>query len=101
MTITKEELVPILFKRKWTDFYGAGQVLNKRNKKVLLDCGEPTARIVDGKFELLLRHPETELEFDLIREFAWQNGFKEINDMKPRQLRTLYGVMPKERRKVC
>ena len=101
MKTTREELQPVLTKRRWTDFYGTGQMVHKGNNVILMDCGAPTARIIDGKFELLLLHPETDLEFDLIRELAWQNVFEEINYMKPAELRRRYGVMPPERRTKC
>ena len=101
MRTVTEELHPVLTKKRWTDFYGIGKLVHKGNNIILMDCGAPTARITDGRFELILLHPETELEFDLIRDFAWQNGFKEINYMKPAELRKRYGVMPPERRTKC
>lgn len=85
------ELNPILMKNKYTDFYGIGQVVYKENEITLLDCGFPTAKIVNGEFELCVLHP-TELELDIIREFAWQHGFTKIRDMKAKDIRKKYGA---------
>lgn len=85
------ELVPKLLKNKYTDFYGIGQVVHRDEETTLLDCGFPTARIVGGKFQMLVLHP-TGLEFDLMREFGWQYGIKSVKDLNVTEMRRKYGV---------
>lgn len=87
-------LEPIVSKEKFVDFYGTGKIIYEMDVITLFDCGTPTARIVRGTFQLLLLHPETDLEWALIRDFAWQHGFEEFAWIKPAEARKKYGVYP-------
>ena len=93
-----KDLEPKLSKMKFVDFYGIGKVIYDADEITLLDCGIPTAKIVKGTFQLLLLHPETDLEWTLIREFAWQHGHEEFAWIKPAEARKKYGIYPEKER---
>lgn len=96
-----KELEPKLSKDKFIDFYGVGKVTYEKGLITLYDCGIPTARIVNGTFQMLLLHPETDLEWALIRDFGWQHGFENFAWIKPAEARKYYGVYPNHKRRRC
>lgn len=93
----KVELVPRLFRKDYVDYYGIAQMYYFDDKIDLVDCGTLTAQIIkiedDKPWVLKMRvlHP-TPLELDLIKEFAWQNGIRDIKvSMAPAEMRKKYG----------
>ena len=91
------ELEPRLFKKEYTDFYGIAKMYYYEDRVELFDCGSLIARIVEiekgkaWKLQMMVLHP-TQLETNIIKEFAWQNGIKGIKyNMGPTELRKQFG----------
>lgn len=91
------ELEPRLYKKEYTDYYGIAQMYYHDDRVDLFDCGSLIARIIEierGKaweLQMLVLHP-TQLEANIIKEFAWQNGIRGIRyNMRPTELRKRFG----------